>query len=60
LILLLFFNQSSERESMLKWFKTVIGTLRSSVRSRHELALENLALSILFLFGSQQAGADET
>ncbi len=29
---------------MLKWFKIVIGTLRSSVRSRHELALENLAL----------------
>ena len=45
---------------MSKCFKTVIGTLRSSVRSRHELALENLALSILFLFGSQQGGADET
>jgi len=29
---------------MLKLFKIVIGTLRSSVRSRHELALENLAL----------------
>ena len=45
---------------MLKCFKTVIGPRRSSVRSRHELALENLALSILFLFGSQQGGADET
>ena len=29
---------------MSKCFKIVIGTLRSSVRSRHELALENLAL----------------
>ena len=29
---------------MLKWLKVIAGTLRSSVRSRHELALENLAL----------------
>lgn len=29
---------------MWKWLKVILGTLRSSVRSRHELALENLAL----------------
>ena len=29
---------------MCKWLNVIIGTLRSSIRSRHELALENLAL----------------
>ncbi len=29
---------------MLKWLKIIVGTLRSSVRSHRELALENLAL----------------
>ena len=29
---------------MLKWLQVIVGTLRSSVRSRRELALENLAL----------------
>ena len=29
---------------MLKWLRIIVGTLRSSVRSRRELALENLAL----------------
>lgn len=29
---------------MLKWLKIIIGTLRSSLRSRHELTLEDLAL----------------
>jgi hypothetical protein len=29
---------------MYKWLNVIIGTLRSSIRSRHELALENLAL----------------
>ena len=29
---------------MLKWLEIIVGTLRSSVRSRHGLALENLAL----------------
>jgi len=29
---------------MCKWLIVIIGTLRSSIRSRHELALENLAL----------------
>ena len=32
------------RESMWKWRKVILGTLRSSTRNRHELALENLAL----------------
>ena len=29
---------------MLKWLKIIVGTLRSSVRSRRELTIENLAL----------------
>jgi len=29
---------------MCKWLNVIIGTLRSSIRSRHEVALENLAL----------------
>ena len=29
---------------MLKWLQVIVGTLRSSVRNRRELALENLAL----------------
>ena len=33
---------------MLKWLKIIIGTLRSSVRSRHELALENLAVPPIY------------
>ena len=33
-----------QRETMLKWLKIIVGTLRSSVRSHRELTLENLAL----------------
>ena len=29
---------------MWKWLSVILGALRSSIRSRHELALENLAL----------------
>jgi transposase InsO family protein len=42
--LLSFLAESSGRNFMCKWLNVIIGTLRSSIRSRHELALENLAL----------------
>ncbi len=43
-MLLPFFGESSECESMGKWLKIILGTLGSSVRKQRELALENLAL----------------